>query len=59
LEGGVPIHDDDPCVAADVAERLVVRTWHDVTTVAAHQPELIRSRSEDMVFRRRRGVVSP
>ena len=34
------VHGDHACVAADVGEGLVVRTWHDVAAVAAHQPEL-------------------
>lgn len=40
LEGGMPIDDDDACVAADVAKGLVMWAWHDVAAIAAHQAEL-------------------
>lgn len=36
---GTAVDNDDPGVAADVAERLVVGARDDVTTVAAHETE--------------------
>lgn len=50
-KSGVPVDDDDASVAANVAERLVVRTGDDMTTIAAHETELRRQGG-----RRNRGV---
>lgn len=38
------VNDDDSCISADVAERLVMGTRDYVTAVAAHEPELSQSR---------------
>lgn len=40
VERGVAVDNDHPCVSADVAERLIVWAWNDVTAIAAHEAEL-------------------
>lgn len=37
------IGDHDPRIAADVAERLVMRAGNDVTAIATHQSQLSAS----------------